>query len=402
MRRYLPFIPIIILVILFFVLGSLAHGETLLYYQNTTSTAQDTGLQNFWQKLGKGLTGNISKINFYYDTCLTDAYFALKSNTINNVSGATNQIFFTTGMGGGSCVDKGDYVELTTTSTYQLDPNLYYILAFASRNTGDNYVYGSATTSSYPNGILCKHTDCELWPVLNAGFQIYTDEPVNYINFSIPTTTTTKDFDYWQLSYGFADGTPIGEGSPDTGRIDVIYTGENTDSSNIFAWASSTAILAKTWALGYGNWSATAYLYTSSSVLVASSTINFTISEFSGFFTLPTSTIPTATSSCVSGNFFENGLCYLFNAMLVPSQSSVNRFVNLKATIISKPPVGYFYAVKDVISGFATTTATSTIPLQSLEPLKTGFLGDLRNGLQWLLWIVFLFWIFNRLRHLQL
>jgi hypothetical protein len=239
-------------------------------------------------------------------------------------------------------------------------------------------------------------------------YLVILGEPyTNNISFVIPTASTTEDFDYWSLSYGFADGVEIGGGSPNTGQIVIVYNfvgaSTSTDSLYVFEWAEATAIIGKTRAtFTLGDWSATAYLYNSSSSLVASSTIGFNINLSGGAYAVPTSTSPTATSSCVSGNFFENGLCYLFNALLVPSQSSLNRFTALKTDITNKPPLGYFNRAKDLILGFGTTTATSTIPLQSLEGLKTGFLGDLRAGLQWLLWIVFLFWIFNRLRNLQL
>jgi hypothetical protein len=434
MKRYLPFLPIIILVVLFFLLASIAHGATS-YLSATTSTLSlgynwyNLTIQSFKSPVAVDITEikiNFVDLNTTYYGCATGTYdgdFLL--NLYNGTTSFANQqegILATSyikqsvicASQASSGLAWADYFyPFVMSSSTTLTPNDLYSFSLRATNAGaglslPQVYFAEPQKISEPLG--CSSTSDNNMPCfsynykdLNATlrFEAYP-EATSYIDFVIPTATSTIDFDYWQLSYGFADGVPIGEGSPETGRIDIFYTGDNLDSSNVFAWFGSTAVLPKTWALGFGNWSATAYLYTSSSVLVASSTINFTINEMGSFYALPTSTDPTATSSCVSGNFFENGICYLFNALLVPSQNSVNRFGNLKATIISKPPIGYFYAVKNVILGFATTTATSTIPLQSLEPLKTGFLGDLRTGLQWLFWIVLLIWIFNRLRHLQL
>jgi len=94
------------------------------------------------------------------------------------------------------------------------------------------------------------------------------------------------------------------------------------------------------------------------------------------------------------GNMFRDVIVWLF----FPDQANLNRFSDLWDTIQAKPPIGYFTAVKNEIGNigigspsvnFDTTAASSII-----TPLRTGLIV--------LLWVLFAFWVFHRLRNLQL
>jgi hypothetical protein len=94
-------------------------------------------------------------------------------------------------------------------------------------------------------------------------------------------------------------------------------------------------------------------------------------------------------------NFFQAILCYVF----VPKYEGISQFSGLFELIKNKPPVGYFYSVKTALSGLSTSTpafewntASSSIPL----------FGQIKTGLSWIFWLLLAFWIFNRLRHLEL
>jgi len=94
------------------------------------------------------------------------------------------------------------------------------------------------------------------------------------------------------------------------------------------------------------------------------------------------------------GNMFRDVIVWLF----FPDQANLNRFSDLWDTIKQKPPIGYFTVVKDELGNigigspsinFDTTAAASII-----NPLRTGLIV--------ILWVMFAFWVFHRLRNLQL
>lgn len=94
------------------------------------------------------------------------------------------------------------------------------------------------------------------------------------------------------------------------------------------------------------------------------------------------------------GNMFRDVIVWLF----FPDQANLDRFGDLWDMIRLKPPIGYFTAVKDELAlvgvGSASLTFDTTAAAGIITPLRTGIIV--------LLWILFAFWIFHRLRHLEL
>jgi hypothetical protein len=94
------------------------------------------------------------------------------------------------------------------------------------------------------------------------------------------------------------------------------------------------------------------------------------------------------------GNMFRDVIVWLF----YPSQDALSQFGNLYDTIKAKPPIGYFTAVQSELgylgAGSASITFDTTAAAGIINPLRVGLIG--------ILWIMFAFWIFHRLRNLDL
>lgn len=95
------------------------------------------------------------------------------------------------------------------------------------------------------------------------------------------------------------------------------------------------------------------------------------------------------------GGCFMNGLAVMF----YPSQNAFNQFNNFVELIKTKPPVGYFYVVKnnlDNLSSTSTSAFTVIIPSHIKEYLFTPF--DV--GIGGILWFFFAINFYKRLKHI--
>jgi len=94
------------------------------------------------------------------------------------------------------------------------------------------------------------------------------------------------------------------------------------------------------------------------------------------------------------GNMFRDVVVFLF----FPDQANLERFGNLWDTIRLKPPIGYFTAAKDEFANIGIGTANIAFDTTA----AAGIISPLRTGIIVILWIMFAFWIFHRLRKLEL
>jgi len=112
--------------------------------------------------------------------------------------------------------------------------------------------------------------------------------------------------------------------------------------------------------------------------------------------------LPPATSSYgftdkdfgLLGNMFRDVIVWLF----FPDQANLERFGNLWDTIRLKPPIGYFTAAKDELALVGVGTANIAFDTTA----AAGIITPLRTGIIVILWVLFAFWIFHRLRNLDL
>jgi hypothetical protein len=120
------------------------------------------------------------------------------------------------------------------------------------------------------------------------------------------------------------------------------------------------------------------------------------------YYSLPTSTVSSTawTLTCdESAGTFSYSICNLFVGLFIPNPSVFDAFTGLYDQIENKPPIGYLTAISDALGGVGTSTAPYSI---SAVSAFSGFFSPIRTALSWILWLVFAFWIINRLRHLQL
>ena len=106
-----------------------------------------------------------------------------------------------------------------------------------------------------------------------------------------------------------------------------------------------------------------------------------------------------ATTTCSLTNLsgcFQNALIVTF----YPSDSSLNRFGNLKETIEKKPPFGYFTLLTDTLSGLDAST-TPAYALASEANIQTNIFDPLREGVKWIIFFIFGVWLYKRMTHIR-
>jgi hypothetical protein len=94
---------------------------------------------------------------------------------------------------------------------------------------------------------------------------------------------------------------------------------------------------------------------------------------------------------------FGNAICNVFAWLFIPKTETLQNFANLGATMSGKFPFGYFYSIKDAISNFNSTTSPAYNIYASTTPISTNVFDPIKNGLAWILWIVFAFWVVKRI-----
>jgi hypothetical protein len=105
--------------------------------------------------------------------------------------------------------------------------------------------------------------------------------------------------------------------------------------------------------------------------------------------------VPPGMINCEGGGFFDTLLCNLYVALFLPSDTALNQFSDLWNNIKNKPPFGYFTIINSAISGLAV--GTTTLAFAGISDIS--IFGTLRLVLMTLLWFLFAFWIFHRLRN---
>jgi hypothetical protein len=99
----------------------------------------------------------------------------------------------------------------------------------------------------------------------------------------------------------------------------------------------------------------------------------------------------------VIGNRFSDVFQWLF----IPPQGSLNQYQNMQTTLQTKVPFGYFFLIKNAISGInASSTSTFTLTLD--QGVLAGIITPIRTALSWILLMGFGFWFYMRMKHLDI
>lgn len=101
--------------------------------------------------------------------------------------------------------------------------------------------------------------------------------------------------------------------------------------------------------------------------------------------------------ACVIGNRLSDVFQWLF----IPPQGSLNQYQNMQTTLQTKVPFGYFFLIKNAISG-VNASSTSTFTLTLDQGVLAGIITPIRTALSWILLMGFGFWFYMRMKHLDI
>jgi len=410
------FIPILALV--FGLSLFLPIGRASADYSNNGHSASFTLDQNnysYLQKLGNGLTGNLNQLCLYGNSAAGSLFITLLSSDNNSVDvGYTTVHSWSYTLSNSPqefCLNSGDY----------LNPDLYYFILFQRAGVYDSSkIYGSSGNNGWDSSnynlfqkVLDGGYDTNN---LNADayFVLHTTAASSSVSIDFPTATTTADFNSWQISFTDA--------STSTAKfIEVFYNTTSTEliSQNSYqeVWtldANSPALVLKTHSIGsseWGTWYAQAVLYDAINNInfAYSPVVTFNIGSvnpnYGSYTNSPSSTIASSTPLQITcdkdSGLFQYSLCSMFTFLFMPSTDVLNLYSTLINKVKMKPPIGYFYILSDDLSSLSSTSTEAFSVPQNAEVMDEIF-TPFRTGFIMVLWVLFSFWIFHRIRKINL
>jgi hypothetical protein len=245
------------------------------------------------------------------------------------------------------------------------------------------------------------------------------------------TTTPPYSFDFWGVNYFLPDAA--------TGTTATFYLNYSNLDETInheeqfylpiddYTISTSTQFyFGKTYYLPNGDYKARAIFQyqlagTTTQAIIYSDEVYFTINEAGGisYGTSTTSTIPIPNFEdiCTSppGGFLDYptqnityALCKVFSYLFIPNQEQQqniqNRFSSFQDIIKSKPPLGYFYKIKDALNQNITignATTTQVLNTSTTQAFSAVF-SPLKTGLNWVLWLAAGSWVFIKIKNLNI
>lgn len=285
------------------------------------------------------------------------------------------------------------------------------------------FVYGT-TSNNYANGYAKNLNDSytETDANINDIYFKVSEGADNFIDITSPNSTSTPiaEFSEWGISYG----TALPENSDPDFYSKQVYVGTTTSTISTLAGATSfyseitpgEITITKPFGMlgGTGTWYAQAYLLhwdssydTTPEVVATSSVISFVLNSpqtVSGTFTTPTSTASSTdwVLTCDPDDpLIERSLCNVAKFLFYPDSTAMSNLSNIKDDLQNKPPFGYIQSVSDAIDNI-NYSATSSAGLVDLSDLSDNLFTPLKTVVSSILWIVFVFWLFGRARHLEL
>lgn len=321
------------------------------------------------------------------------------------------------------------YVVVTSTISAALAGGHKYWLAFSSPSSsynsngwvmsGTNVGSGAASsegqcldnsTSSPAGQWPAFHTDRNTAPpgTYDLLYQIDGTSTAASVSMLFPANNaTTTDFANWLVNTTIFATT--------TTRFVAVDYDQNSTSTFQFtdklqisgnATGSAGVSIAKTQQLIFPpladgtTWFARPRIIDGSSTTATGAPISFQVffppSSFSS-----TSSVATSTINCTSGNFVSNSFCSMLVFLFVPTQSTLNQFQTIQNNLQNKPPFGYMAAVQTALNATATTTISSPFTTSTLAAIST-LSTPLRAIFETLLWVLFVFWLFHKIRDIKL
>lgn len=272
----------------------------------------------------------------------------------------------------------------------------YYKLDFSSNDCGDNSHYltlGANGANTIP-------------------YFLMSDVPGSPISFQFDTpapSSTLPDFNPWVLSgYNFNPSSTytMGIAYADPITPSLIYS---DSGSFTVPGGSGTFTIPKLNRLSNGyTFTAYATLFEgTSSAIIASASSTFSIA----------SSTPIVAPDCnfTSSSFFgdpvgniKQGVCGAFIWAFIPGaadQSDLNaHLAALNEAVKNKPPFGYFSAITSAFNAFQIATSTTSTALLNASgtTVFASTFSTLDLGLAAILWFLFAWYIFHRIKKIQL
>lgn len=339
-------------------------------------------------------------------------------DTYDNYTGGDRSLVYSSGSGTIT-------LTINTTSTFM---NILKCIRVIDINLNDYYsfghhIYGTATHDEalYPDtgsGNWYRWYSAGADPYMGDAFFAVVGSGLtpttSTIALTFPTASTTQDFLY--SLFDFVDSTTSTVHHYEVRFAATSSALSSVASSSVIAYWSSVGGSGSSGAPKYaalsGTWYAKAFMfgnddedsYSSNDLLASSPVVQFTIGSpyiATGYDLLPVTTSTAADFSMTcdpTSSLWSRSWCYLFQSLFVPSTSALDGWAALKAALAHKPPFGYISAYTLALSNISTTTSAFSFPDLSGFTL----LVSLRNGLAWCFYLLFAFWVFYRVRHLEL
>lgn len=335
------------------------------------------------------------------------------------------------------------YAQFVQNTTALIQGHYYYVAMTGTNTTGNDtidlrggrdngYAGGDSYETYYNSGSFSRF---QYWTQFSSGtqdlyFKVETGSSYspaqNEITFIYPLNSTTiGDFNSYNLRYQIdatttsnlfvsvyqSTSTPIDINTCETSTSTPCYKDRNQVFSpfiNNPAYRSPLTNYDASISRSKHNfnlWYAKTVLEDNNSNPLASSTISYTtVSTIPpSYFETPTSTATSSdwTMDCTGGTIISNSLCYVLSYLFYPNQQSVFNFYSIKAKVENKPPIGYYTAIKSQINSLSTSTPIINFPTGLSNSTSSPFYL-FRTGINWLLWFLFAFWIYHRIKNLEL
>ncbi len=390
---------IIVLLLIIFGIGFIAYQAQAFDNQtirNSTSTVADNYIQyigeggdfvkNVHFNFNPGTGGGTWAATLYgHDTATST--FDLSSTNCNSFGALKTNISIATGTNDGIDIDASYDLNLQTTSTF-----VYRF--FLTGQAGNDYMYGMTSPTSSPNDWFLSPTGCS--PIGSMTAMYFEFENENFIEFTNPVDghTTSTNFGLWQGRYNIGNDVNFL-------YIDILYGDESSDSNYAADWDFHDTVPTP-FSIGDHNF------VVSRLNDLSSTTTYYAKAVLSNNFDI------FATSSIITF-----GISDASSALVFPVVDYDPDYA--RSILATKFPFAYFYDIADLYSGFAlspssslpslsidTTSSSLAMNFEILSPgTATTFVSastfyTLRALLMASLWLGFAYYLFDRIRILQL
>ena len=289
------------------------------------------------------------------------------------------------------------------------------------------YFYGSLASSTYSGGCAIRwiiqegnsfqDSDCNNITAHTLWFRIWGSGASSSISLTSPYNNEVKQTPlnpFWQVDYATQSTSTYIYAEitysqyinfPNNNPPNTYTCGDNV---NVPASISTTTYAFPISHLfNLGTWYAQASLIDENprgaiTTLATSSIVSFSVASLAGESAfISTSTMPNISIDCSGGNWVSNSLCQVIIYLFIPSPNSLNNFGTLMTELKPRAPIGYFYAIQTAMADL-TSSSSPAISVDINQDFLDTIFTPIKTGLTIILWFMFGFWIFHRIKHFEL